>query len=66
MRLVPVIRYSAKCAETVLKYVRYLKDNELVGKELDEEVDYGRSGKGSRKVLVRQDAQVSFSMTSPA
>lgn len=63
MRLVPVIRYSAKCAETVLKYARYLKDHELTVKELDEEVDYGRSGSGSRKVLVRLDAEVSFSIT---
>lgn len=58
VRLVPVIRYSAKCAETVLKYFRYLKnESEISTMELDDIVDYGRSGSGVRKVYVRRDAE---------
>jgi hypothetical protein len=43
VRLVLVLYYSTRCAETVLKYIRYLQRDDVVAKGLDE-YDIARDG----------------------
>eukprot|EP00979_Chaetoceros_neogracilis_P005219 scaffold919_cov265-Chaetoceros_neogracile.AAC.20 len=43
VRLVPVLYYSTRCAETALKYIRYLQRDDIVAKGLDE-YDIARDG----------------------
>jgi hypothetical protein len=60
VRLVPVLYYSTRCAETVLKYIRYLQRDDIVAKGLDE-YDIARDGVSrARLAFIRKEVQVSL------
>jgi hypothetical protein len=61
VRLVPVLYYSTRCAETVLKYICYLqRRDDIVEKGLDE-YDIARDGVSrARLAFIRKEVQVSL------
>ena len=63
VRLVPVLYYSSRCAETVIKYLRCLKqEHMIVPKGLDEYVTErdGSSGDNARLTYIRSEVEVSL------
>jgi len=61
VRLVPVLYYSSRCAETVLKYLRHLQyEGLVVPKGLDEYVTERDGSSRARMAFIRSEVKVSL------